>query len=37
MVVVETSNAVLVCPVSEAQRVKRIVEELRRRKRKDVL
>ena len=37
MVVVETPEAVLVCPVKEAQRVKLIVEELRRRKRKDVL
>ncbi len=37
MVVVETPEAVMVCPVKEAQRVKLIVEELRRRKRKDVL
>jgi mannose-1-phosphate guanylyltransferase len=37
MVVVETPEAILVCPVKEAQRVKLIVEELRRRKRKDVL
>jgi len=37
MVVVETPDAVLVCPVGEAQQVKRIVGELRRRKRKKVL
>ena len=37
MVVVETPEAVMVCPLKEAQRVKLIVEELRRRKRKDVL
>jgi mannose-1-phosphate guanylyltransferase len=37
LVVVETPEAVLVCPVREAQRVKQVVEELRRRKRKDVL
>lgn len=37
LVVVETPEAVMVCPLSEAQRVKQIVEELRRRKRKDVL
>ena len=37
MVVVETPEAVLVCPLAEAQRVRLLVEELRRRKRKDVL
>jgi mannose-1-phosphate guanylyltransferase len=37
MVVVETPEAVMVCPLKEAQRVKLLVEELRRRKRKDVL
>ncbi len=34
LVVVETPDAVLVSPVKEAQQVKRVVEELRRRKRK---
>jgi mannose-1-phosphate guanylyltransferase len=37
LVVVETPDAVLVCSISEAQQVKKVVEELRRRKRKDVL
>ncbi len=37
MVVVETPQAVLVCPVSEAQSVRQIVEELRRNRRGDVL
>jgi len=37
MVVVETGDAVLVCPVTEAQEVKKVVEELRRRKRRRVL
>jgi mannose-1-phosphate guanylyltransferase len=37
LVVVETPEAVMVCPLKDAQRVKLIVEELRKRKRKDVL
>lgn len=37
MVVVETADAVLVCPLTEAQQVKKVVEELRRRKRRRVL
>jgi mannose-1-phosphate guanylyltransferase len=37
LVVVETPDVVLVCPKEEAQRVGRLVEELRRRKRRDVL
>jgi mannose-1-phosphate guanylyltransferase len=37
LVVVETPDAILVCPVGEAQSVKQIVEELKRKKRDDVL
>ncbi len=37
LVVVETPDAILVCPINEAQQVKRVVQELRRRKRKKVL
>ncbi|MBW1807523.1 MAG: mannose-1-phosphate guanylyltransferase [Deltaproteobacteria bacterium] len=37
LVVVETPDAVLVCPINEAQQVKRVVQELRRLKRKKVL
>ena len=37
IVVVETPDAILVCPRKEAQQVKLVVEELRRQKRKDVL
>lgn len=37
LIVVETPHAILVCPAEQAQRVKQIVEELKRRKRKDVL
>ena len=37
LVVVETADAVLVCPLSEAQAVRQLVEELARRKRREVL
>ena len=37
LVVVETPDAVLVCPVSEAQAVRQVVDRLRQEQRKDVL
>ncbi len=37
MVVVETPDAILVCPVSEAQRVRSVVESLTKQNRKDLL
>ncbi|RME20629.1 MAG: mannose-1-phosphate guanylyltransferase [Deltaproteobacteria bacterium] len=37
MIVVETPDAVLVCPVDEAQGVRQVVDELKRRKRRKLL
>lgn len=37
MVVVETPDAILVCPIGEAQGVRKIVETLKKKRRRDVL